>query len=135
MRRRVLSLIRVRAKPGRPTCGILLAGPHTIPVPTRRIYRTLAWCEDTTDRRYNRPFRRAADDGGDRLWRDDHLYDFIIEIDHNTRPRIAGRGSAVFVHLARRNRSPTAGCVALAPKDLQRLLAVLGPQTRIAVEL
>jgi L,D-peptidoglycan transpeptidase YkuD (ErfK/YbiS/YcfS/YnhG family) len=177
MRRRVLSLIRVRAKPGRPTCGILLAGPHTIPVvlgrggirankfegdgatprgrfrlvrlwwradrhphpptllPTRRIYRALAWCEDTTDRRYNRPFRRAADDGGDRLWRDDQLYDFVIEIDHNSRPRIARRGSAVFVHVARRNRSPTAGCVALAPKDLQRLLAVLGPQTRIAVEL
>jgi L,D-peptidoglycan transpeptidase YkuD (ErfK/YbiS/YcfS/YnhG family) len=177
MRRRTLSLIRVRAKPGSRTRGILLAGPRTMPVvlgrggirankfegdgatprgrfrlvrlwwradrhphpptllPARRIHPTLAWCEDTTDRRYNRSFQRSAGDSGDRLWRDDHLYDFIIEIDHNTRPRIAGRGSAVFVHLARPNRSPTAGCVALAPKDLQRLLAVLGPQTRIAVEL
>ena len=41
------------------------------------------------------------DQRGDRLRRDDHLYDFIVEIDHNTAPRIAGRGSAVFLHLAR----------------------------------
>ena len=53
------------------------------------------------------------DQAGDRLKRDDHLYDFIVEIDHNTAPRIAGRGSAVFLHLARENFGPTAGCVSM----------------------
>jgi L,D-peptidoglycan transpeptidase YkuD (ErfK/YbiS/YcfS/YnhG family) len=103
-------------------------------LPVKPITPDLAWCEDTSDRRYNRPFRRLPADGGDRLWREDHLYDFVIEIDHNTRPRVAGRGSAVFVHLARPNRSPTAGCVALTPADLARLLARLGPATRIAIQ-
>jgi L,D-peptidoglycan transpeptidase YkuD (ErfK/YbiS/YcfS/YnhG family) len=70
---------------------------------------------------------------GDRMWRDDHLYDLVIEISHNTRPRIAGRGSAVFVHVARPDRSATAGCVALAASDLRRLLARLGPKTRIDI--
>ena len=46
----------------------------------------------------------------------DHLYDLIIELDHNTRPRIAGRGSAVFVHVARPGFAPTAGCVALTDR-------------------
>jgi L,D-peptidoglycan transpeptidase YkuD (ErfK/YbiS/YcfS/YnhG family) len=104
-------------------------------LPSRRITSDLAWCEDTVDRRYNRPFRKSASEPGDRLWRDDHLYDFIIEIDHNTRPRVAGRGSAVFLHLARPNGSPTAGCVAFRPNDLRRLLTQLGPQTRIAIQL
>lgn len=103
-------------------------------LPIRRITRHLAWCEDTTDRRYNRPFTRSASEPGDRLWRDDRLYDFIIELDHNTRPRIAGRGSAVFVHVARPNRSPTAGCVALRADTLHRLLVRVGPGTRIAIE-
>jgi L,D-peptidoglycan transpeptidase YkuD (ErfK/YbiS/YcfS/YnhG family) len=103
-------------------------------LPARRLTRDLSWCEDTTDRRYNRPFRRSASEPGDRLWRDDHLYDFIIEIDHNTRPRVAGRGSAVFIHVARPNRGPTAGCVALELGELQRLLRTLGPQTHIAIE-
>jgi L,D-peptidoglycan transpeptidase YkuD (ErfK/YbiS/YcfS/YnhG family) len=108
--------------------------PRTLLAVTR-ISADMAWCEDTADRRYNRAFRRSAGEGGDRLWRDDRLYDFIIEIDHNTRPRVAGRGSAVFVHVARPDRSPTAGCVALAAGDLRRLLARIGPRTRIAIEV
>lgn len=106
--------------------------PHTL-LPVRRITADLAWCENTSDRRYNRAFRRSANEPGDRLWRDDRLYDLIIEIDHNTRPRVAGRGSAVFIHVARPDRSPTAGCVALRANELRRLLAAIGPQTRIAI--
>jgi len=103
-------------------------------LPVRPITPDLAWCEDTTDRRYNRPFRRSANEPGDRLWRDDRLYDFMIELDHNTRPRVAGRGSAVFVHVARPNRAPTAGCVALRADSLRRLLVRAGRGTRIAIE-
>jgi L,D-peptidoglycan transpeptidase YkuD (ErfK/YbiS/YcfS/YnhG family) len=106
--------------------------PRTF-LPVRRITPDLAWCEDTTDRRYNRPFLRSANEPGDRLRRDDHLYDFIIEIDHNTRPRIAGRGSAVFIHVARPNRGPTAGCVALDLSALRRLLGRVGSDTRIDI--
>jgi L,D-peptidoglycan transpeptidase YkuD (ErfK/YbiS/YcfS/YnhG family) len=61
----------------------------------------------------------------DRLWREDHLYDLIVELDHNTRPRIPFRGSAVFIHFARRDFTPTAGCVALKRGDLQKLLSLL----------
>jgi len=102
-------------------------------LPVQRIDRALAWCEDPADRRYNRPFRRSANEPGDRLWRDDHLYDLVIEISHNTRPRVARRGSAVFVHVARPDRTGTAGCVALDARDLRRLLARLGPNTRIDI--
>jgi L,D-peptidoglycan transpeptidase YkuD (ErfK/YbiS/YcfS/YnhG family) len=106
--------------------------PRTL-LAVRPIDRALAWCEDPADRRYNRPFRRSANEPGDRLWRDDRLYDLVIEISHNTRPRVAGRGSAVFVHVARPDRSGTAGCVALDAKDLRWLLGRLGPHTRIDI--
>jgi len=92
-----------------------------------------AWCEDPADPHYNQPIRLANDAPGDRLTRDDHLYDFIIEIDHNTRPRIAGRGSAVFLHLARDNFGPTAGCVAMTRPMMLRLLRRIGPRTRIEI--
>jgi L,D-peptidoglycan transpeptidase YkuD (ErfK/YbiS/YcfS/YnhG family) len=102
-------------------------------LPVRRIGPHDAWCEDPHDRRYNRPFRRSANEPGDRLRRDDGLYDLIIEIDHNTRPRVAGRGSAVFIHVARPAFAPTAGCVALRRRDLRALLARLTPKTRIMI--
>jgi L,D-peptidoglycan transpeptidase YkuD (ErfK/YbiS/YcfS/YnhG family) len=100
----------------------------------RPITRAAAWCEDPADRRYNRPFRLAAGAPGDRLWRDDRLYDFIVEIDHNTRPRVAGCGSAVFIHVARPGFRPTAGCVALAMPRLRWLLERVGPKTRIVIQ-
>ena len=107
--------------------------PRTF-LPVRHIAPGDAWSEDPADRHYNRPIRVADASPGDRLMRDDHLYDFIIEIDHNTRPRIAGRGSAVFLHLARANFSPTAGCVGMTKANMLRLLARIGPRTRIVIE-
>jgi L,D-peptidoglycan transpeptidase YkuD (ErfK/YbiS/YcfS/YnhG family) len=102
-------------------------------LPVRAIQPEDAWCEDPSSRHYNQPLRLGRDGGGDRLMRDDHLYDFIIEIDHNTSPRISGRGSAVFLHLARHNFSPTAGCVSMTRSAMLRLLERLGPQTRIVI--
>ncbi|HXD13185.1 MAG TPA: L,D-transpeptidase family protein [Xanthobacteraceae bacterium] len=102
-------------------------------LPARRIGRADAWCEDPADRRYNRSFRRSANEPGDRLWREDGLYDLLLELDHNTRPRVAGLGSAVFIHVARRGFAPTAGCVALRLHDLQILLSRVHSRTRIVI--
>ncbi len=102
-------------------------------LPVRPIQPEDAWCEDPNDRRYNQPIRLVQGQPGDRLTREDHLYDFIVEIDQNFIPRIAGRGSAVFLHLARPNFSPTAGCVSMTKSAMLRLLRRLGPQTRIII--
>jgi L,D-peptidoglycan transpeptidase YkuD (ErfK/YbiS/YcfS/YnhG family) len=120
---------RLRQVWWRPDRGIK---PRTL-LPVRRITRQDAWCEDPADRRYNRPIRLLPGQPGDRLWRDDHLYDLIIELDHNTRPRIAGRGSAVFVHIARPGLAPTIGCVALEAARLRWLLA--GSDRRTEIEI
>ena len=113
------------------------ADKHPRPVtslPVRRIAPADGWCEDPADRHYNRPIKVPANGSADRLVRKDNLYDFIIEIDHNTRPRVAGRGSAVFIHATRQGFPPTAGCVALELSTLRRMLSRLGPRTRIVVE-
>jgi L,D-peptidoglycan transpeptidase YkuD (ErfK/YbiS/YcfS/YnhG family) len=175
MKRRTLSAITVRRKPGDPRRGWLMAGPLALPVslgragilankregdggtpmgvfrpkrlwwradrharpltqlPVRRIRPDDGWCESPTDRHYNRPVRVAPQSSADRLTRTDHLYDFIVEIDHNTRPRVAGRGSAVFIHVARPGFAPTAGCIALNIKALLQLLERLGRRTRIRI--
>jgi L,D-peptidoglycan transpeptidase YkuD (ErfK/YbiS/YcfS/YnhG family) len=106
--------------------------PRTF-LPVRAIRPEDAWCEDPSSRHYNQLMRRDCDHGGDRLTRADWLYDFIIEIDHNYSPRVAGRGSAVFLHLARPDFSPTAGCVSMTRSAMLRLLERLGPQTRIVI--
>ncbi|GGF80653.1 hypothetical protein GCM10007301_45940 [Azorhizobium oxalatiphilum] len=102
-------------------------------LPVASIRETDGWCDDRSDRRYNRPVALPVAASHERLWRDDRLYDLLLVIDHNTRPRVAGRGSAVFIHLARPGYRPTEGCVALKPADLRRLLTRLHRHTRIII--
>ena len=119
-------LVRLWFRPDR------MPRPRTL-LPARAITAADGWCEDPADRRYNRPIRMGLGDPGDRLERHDALYDLVIELDHNQRPRVAGRGSAVFIHVARPGMTPTAGCVSMPAPALRRLLARLGPTTTITI--
>ena len=67
------------------------------------------------------------------MWRDDHLYDIVVVVGYNDDPVVAGKGSAIFLHLARANYAPTAGCVALALPDLLEALAQLTPNDKLIV--
>src|ERR1700721_533139 len=69
------------------------ADRHPRPRPflaSRAIRPEDAWCEDPNSRHYNQPLRLGVGQAGDRLTRDAHLYDFIVEIDHTTSPGIPG---------------------------------------------
>ena len=56
------------------------------------------------------------------MWRGDGLYDVVLVLDYNLHPRVRGRGSAIFFHIAPKNFSPTAGCVAIRLEEMRRLL-------------
>ena len=101
-----------------------LMRPRTV-FPLRAIRADDGWCEDPADRSYNRLVKLSPRSGADRLTRDDNLYDLILVLGHNDRPRVKGRCSAIFVHLARPGYAPTAGCIALSLHDLLMLLAEL----------
>ncbi len=85
------------------------------------------------DRNYNRPVRLPYPAGHERMWREDGLYDLVIVLGYNDRPRSLGRGSAIFMHLARADYAPTAGCIALSRADMLKLLGWLRPGDSILV--
>ena len=84
------------------------------------------WCDAPADRNYNRSVKHPYRASAERLWRADGLYDVLVVLDYNERPRVRGRGSAIFVHVARPDYAPTEGCIALARRHLERLLERLG---------
>jgi L,D-peptidoglycan transpeptidase YkuD (ErfK/YbiS/YcfS/YnhG family) len=67
------------------------------------------------------------------MWMAEGLYDLVIVIGYNTDPVVPGRGSAIFLHVAREDFSPTAGCIAIARDVLVRLLGLLGPGSTITI--
>lgn len=102
-------------------------------LPVRAIRPDDGWCDAPSDRNYNRQVCHPYPASAERLWRDDHLYDIVVVLDHNRRPRVRGHGSAVFMHLARPGLVPTEGCIALAERDLRLVLARARHGTRIVV--
>lgn len=91
------------------------------------------WCDAPDDRNYNRPVRLPYRASAERMARDDRLYDVCIVLDYNLRRRGRGRGSAIFLHIAKEGFAPTEGCVAVAPRVMARLLALAGARTRLVV--
>jgi L,D-peptidoglycan transpeptidase YkuD (ErfK/YbiS/YcfS/YnhG family) len=106
--------------------------PATL-LPIHPIRRTLGWCEDPAAPAYNRPINLPSRVGHETMWRDDGVYDFVIVLDYNLRPRRRFLGSAIFLHCARPGFSPTGGCVALNAADLRKLLPRLARGAKLIV--
>jgi L,D-peptidoglycan transpeptidase YkuD (ErfK/YbiS/YcfS/YnhG family) len=81
------------------------------------------WCDDPTHRDYNRAIRLPHTARHEILWREDGIYDVIAVLGWNDAPVQRGRGSAIFLHVARADLSPTEGCIALPERELRRVLA------------
>jgi L,D-peptidoglycan transpeptidase YkuD (ErfK/YbiS/YcfS/YnhG family) len=93
-------------------------------VPVEPIGLADGWCDDPADTAYNRPIRLPATMHHERLHREDNIYDVIGVLGWNMDPVVPGRGSAIFVHVARADFAPTDGCVALVLPELLACLEV-----------
>jgi L,D-peptidoglycan transpeptidase YkuD (ErfK/YbiS/YcfS/YnhG family) len=82
------------------------------------------WCDDASHADYNRMVRLPHDGRCEALWRSDRVYDVVGVLGWNDAPVVRGRGSAIFLHVARADFAPTEGCLALALGDLRRVLAL-----------
>jgi L,D-peptidoglycan transpeptidase YkuD (ErfK/YbiS/YcfS/YnhG family) len=106
--------------------------PRTV-LPVTAMQRHYGWCDDPRDRNYNRAVQLPYPASTEALFRADAVYDIVVILDHNTRPRRRGAGSAIFMHLARRGYTPTEGCIALSLTHMRQLLAQITPGTRICI--
>jgi L,D-peptidoglycan transpeptidase YkuD (ErfK/YbiS/YcfS/YnhG family) len=102
-------------------------------LPASEIAEADGWCDDPADPAYNRPVTLPYPASTECMWREDRLYDMVVILGHNDDPPVPGRGSAIFMHVAKPDYAPTEGCVALDPEDLRRLLALIGPGDEIEI--
>ncbi|MFO1124545.1 MAG: L,D-transpeptidase family protein [Methylocystis sp.] len=107
------------------------------PIPMRLRWRRTRpgdlWCDDPQSFLYNKPLLGPSRFGHEEMWRKDRLYDAVGVMGYNLRPRVRGRGSAIFFHIATEDLSPTAGCVALRARDMARLLPRLARKVALLI--
>ncbi len=109
-----------------------IARPETR-IPATALTPQMGWCDDPMDIEYNRQVRLPFHARHEILWREDHVYDLVVELGFNDDPVISGRGSAIFLHVARPDYSQTEGCVACALPDLLELLKAARPGDELTV--
>jgi len=103
-------------------------------LPVLPLAADFGWCDDPADSAcYNRLVRLPYAPSHERMWRDDTLYDLVVEIGYNDAPAVPGLGSAIFLHLARPDWAPTEGCVAMRRDDLLAVLVAVGPESAIDI--
>lgn len=108
--------------------------PPTNALPTSPLRPRDGWCDDPGHSAYNRPVTLPLDASSESMWRDDHLYDLVVVLGYNDDPVVSGLGSAIFLHVASPEYSPTEGCIALAKEDLLTVLADITPGSDIRIE-
>jgi L,D-peptidoglycan transpeptidase YkuD (ErfK/YbiS/YcfS/YnhG family) len=107
--------------------------PPPTALPLTPIGKEDGWCDAPEDQHYNRLVTLPYPASAERLWREDEVYDLLVVLGHNDDPPAPWLGSAIFLHIARPDYSPTQGCVALARRDLEELLIMAGPGDALAV--
>ena len=103
-------------------------------IPSSSISENDGWCDDISNEFYNQfikfPFKGSAE----RLYRADDLYDLVCVLNYNTDPIIPGKGSAIFLHVAKNNFLHTEGCIALQKDVLIRLSINIDKDSKIIIE-
>jgi L,D-peptidoglycan transpeptidase YkuD (ErfK/YbiS/YcfS/YnhG family) len=105
----------------------------TSQLPAKPLAPSDGWADDPADANYNRPVSLPYTASAEQMWREDDLYDLLVVIGYNMEPVVPGAGSAIFLHIARPDFAPTAGCVAVERQVLLGLLPLLGPGSQIVI--
>ena len=98
-----------------------------------KIRKNMAWCDDPKSNFYNQLINLPTKFGHEKLYRNDNLYDLIIILNYNMRPIIKNKGSAIFIHVAKKNYAPTQGCIALSKIHLRTLLKNINKNQEIKI--
>ena len=93
----------------------------------------MGWCDDPKSKKYNQLIKLPNKYSHEKLYKKNNTYDLLLVLDYNMKPIVKNKGSAIFIHVAKRNYKPTAGCIALKKKDLLKLTKIIKLSTKILI--
>ena len=98
------------------------------------IKKDMGWCDDPKSRKYNKLINLPLSDSHEKLFKKENIYDIILVLDYNTKPVKKNKGSAIFIHIAKKNYEKTRGCVAVRKSNLLKILKEIRINTKVKIE-
>ena len=99
----------------------------------RIIKKNMGWCDDPKSRFYNKLIELPFEESAEKMWLKSGIYDIVLVLNYNLKPIIKNKGSAIFLHLAKRNYSPTKGCIAVNKEDMFLLVRKINNKTKLII--
>ena len=97
------------------------------------ITKNMGWCDDPNSKNYNQLINLPSKYNHEKLFKKTNIYDLIIVLNYNMKPVIKNKGSAIFIHVAKKNYQPTQGCIALKKNDLLKILSKINKNIKIKI--
>ena len=99
----------------------------------KMINKKMGWCDDPKSKKYNQLIKLPFKFNFEKLYRNDDIYDIVFVLSFNTNPIIKNKGSAIFIHIAKNNYSPTKGCIAIKRNDIKKLVREISRKTLVKI--
>ena len=99
-----------------------------------KITKNMGWCDDPKSKKYNQLIKLPNRYSHEKFFKKDNSYDLIVILNYNINPIIKNKGSAIFIHIAKKNYKSTAGCIALKKNDLLKLIKIIDTNTKIFIK-
>ena len=100
---------------------------------TKIIKKKMGWCDDPKSSHYNKLIKLPFAYKHEKLFINEDIYDIILVLDYNMNPIKKNKGSAIFIHIAKKNFRKTEGCVAIKKNNLIKLIKEINPNTKIKI--
>jgi len=97
------------------------------------IKKNMGWCDDPLSKDYNKLIKIPSEYNYEKLYKKDNVYDIILVLNFNMNPVVKNKGSAIFIHVAKKNYKKTEGCVAIKKNDMMVLLKLINKKTKIKI--
>ena len=98
-----------------------------------KIKKNMGWCDDPKSKNYNKQIKLPSKFSHEKLYRKESVYDLFLVLDYNTNPVKKNKGSAIFLHVAKKNYNKTQGCIALKKNELLHLVSKIKKSTQIRI--
>tara|TARA_B100001057_G_C22179024_1_gene692524 strand:- start:59 stop:559 length:501 start_codon:yes stop_codon:yes gene_type:complete len=97
------------------------------------IKKNMGWCDDPNSNHYNKLVKLPYEYNYEKLYKKENIYDIILVLDYNMNPVIKNRGSAIFIHIAKKNYKKTEGCIAIKKKSLLKIIKDIKKNTKVKI--
>ena len=98
-----------------------------------KINKNMGWCDDSRSKDYNKLIKIPFKHSYEKLYIKENIYDIILVLNYNMHPIKKNKGSAIFIHIAKKNFNSTKGCVAIKKNELKAIIEKINDRTKVKI--